>query len=65
MTTIPVGSFPPGVDFNPDKESMYVTNQNSNKVSVIDGVTNKVAATILVMGSFPPGVDFNPYNGFM
>jgi YVTN family beta-propeller protein len=44
---------------------MYVTNQNSNNVSVKDAATNKVAATTPVMGSGPTGVDFNPDNVFM
>ncbi|WP_423826901.1 hypothetical protein [Serratia marcescens] len=38
---------------------MYVTNLNSNNVSVIDGLTNGVIATIPV-GNGPFGVGVNP-----
>jgi YVTN family beta-propeller protein len=43
---------------------MYVTNGGSNTVSVINGITNTVVATIPV-GLFPRAIAFNPDNGFM
>jgi YVTN family beta-propeller protein len=43
---------------------MYVTNFSSNTVSVIDGNTNQVIATIpMPSGSNPSGVVFGSYNG--
>jgi YVTN family beta-propeller protein len=44
---------------NPDGKHVYVTNQNSNNVSVIDTATNMVATTISV-GNFPRGVTVAP-----
>jgi YVTN family beta-propeller protein len=38
-----------------------VTNINSNTVSVIDGITNKVTANIAV-GRIPYGIAVNPIN---
>jgi YVTN family beta-propeller protein len=38
---------------------IYVSNQSDNNVSVIDGVTNTVIATVPV-GSLPTGVGVNP-----
>ena len=64
VATIPVGSAPQGIAFNPDNGFLYVANQGSNTVSVIDGTTNTVTATIPV-GSLPQSIAFNPDNGFM
>ena len=62
VATIPVGSIPIGVAFNPDNGFVYVANFNSNTVSVIDPSTNTVVATIPV-GTNPVGIAFNPNNG--
>src|SRR3990172_4946493 len=48
-----------GVCVNPSTNRVYVTNADSNNVSVIDGATNKVIATVPV-GSSPLGVYVNP-----
>jgi YVTN family beta-propeller protein len=64
VDTIPVGTFPFDVAFNPDNGFLYVANAGSNTVSVIDPATNTVVATITVGGS-PIGIAFNPDNGFM
>ena len=48
-----------GVCVNPSTNRVYVTNADSNNVSVIDGATNKVIATVPV-GSSPLGVCVNP-----
>lgn len=48
IATIPVGSAPTGVAFNPAGTEAYVTNQYSGSVSVIHAASNAVAATINV-----------------
>src|SRR5204862_361208 len=57
--TIPVGVHPWGVGVNPVTNMIYVTNEQSNTNSVIDGSTNSVVSTIQT-GSFPWGVGVNP-----
>src|SRR5258706_10333808 len=46
--TIPVGTNPFGVGVNPVTNTIFVAKINSNTVSVIDGATNTVTATIPV-----------------
>jgi YVTN family beta-propeller protein len=53
--TIPVGIHPVGVAVTPDGAHAYVTNSESNNVSVIDLPSNAVTATIPV-GTGPVGV---------
>jgi len=48
VTTVTVGSAPYGVAVNPAGTRVYVTNNNSDNVSVIDTATNTVAATVAV-----------------
>ena len=48
IATIPVGGNPFGVAINPTNGLVYVTNADSNTVSVIDPATNTVVATIPV-----------------
>src|SRR3989304_799358 len=43
---IPVGSAPIGIAVNPNANRVYVNNYSSNDVSVIDGRTDTVTATI-------------------
>jgi YVTN family beta-propeller protein len=50
---------PEGEGVTPDGTRGYVSNANSNTVSVIDTAANKVVATILV-GSFPRGLAVTP-----
>ena len=59
IATIPVGDTPAGVSVSPDGGKIYVTNELSQTLSVIDSATNTVIATIPV-GFFPQGVDFLP-----
>jgi YVTN family beta-propeller protein len=47
------------VAITPDGTSAYVTNENSNSVSVIDTTSNEVVATIAVGGQ-PRGVATTP-----
>jgi YVTN family beta-propeller protein len=58
IATIPVGTNPNGVGTNPLTNRIYVTNQDDNNVSVIDGVTQTVITTILV-GARPFAVGVN------
>ena len=58
---VAVDSYPIGVAVNPVTKNVYVTNEFSNTVSVIDGITQRVTDTITV-GSFPYGVAVNPFN---
>jgi len=44
--TIPVGSYPYGITFNPVNGLLYVTNFGSNNISVISTTTNRVVAWI-------------------
>jgi YVTN family beta-propeller protein len=59
-----VGNSPNGIAFNPNNGDMYVTNEVSDTVSVIDGTTNTVIGTIPV-GDLPDGIAFNPNNGYV
>ncbi|MDE3023320.1 MAG: YncE family protein [Pseudomonadota bacterium] len=57
--TITVGSSPLGIAYAPSSNSIYVTNINSNNVSVINPATNTVTATITV-GTNPYGIAYAP-----
>jgi YVTN family beta-propeller protein len=52
---------PVGIAVNPTTNKIYVTNQDSNYLSVIDGSTNKVINNIKV-GSSPFNIALNPVN---
>jgi YVTN family beta-propeller protein len=56
--SIGVGNYPFGVAVNPTTNLVYVTGAGDNSVSVINGVTNTVTASIAV-GS-PRGIAVNP-----
>lgn len=58
ITSIPVGAVPGFVAVNQTTNRIYVSNLNSNNVSVIDGATNTVIATVPV-GNSPTGIDVN------
>lgn len=55
------GSFPIGVDINPIANKLYVANQFSNTISVIDIDKSKVEKNIDV-GDSPYDVDVNPFS---
>ena len=57
--TIPVGSSPQGIAVDPTGTHVYVANNGSDTVSVIDTATNTVTATIDV-GAAPVGVAVDP-----
>jgi len=50
--------------YNPSNGFVYVTNADSNTVSVIDGSDNTVVDTITIE-SQPWGLAYNPSNGYM
>jgi YVTN family beta-propeller protein len=56
---IPVGSSPGAVAVNPTTDTIYVANNGSNTVSMIDGATDTVTATIAV-GTSPYSVAVDP-----
>jgi YVTN family beta-propeller protein len=53
VTRIPVGSHPNAMTLSPDASRLYVTNANSNDVSVVDVAQQRVVETI----------DLSPYEG--
>jgi YVTN family beta-propeller protein len=55
------GSFPIGIDINPITNKLYVANQFSNTISVIDIEKSKVETNIDV-GNSPYDVDVNPFS---
>jgi YVTN family beta-propeller protein len=59
-TAIPVGPRPFGVGVNPTTNKIYVGNQGSNTVSVIDGATDTVIGSPIEVGAAPFGVGVNP-----
>jgi YVTN family beta-propeller protein len=58
---IDVNTFPVGIAVNPNTGKVYVANEFSNTVSVIDTETDMIKSTINV-GDFPYGIDTNPLN---
>jgi YVTN family beta-propeller protein len=50
ITTIPAGTNPDGILFDPTTKSVWAFNGRSKNVSVIDAATNRVVATIDVPG---------------
>jgi YVTN family beta-propeller protein/VCBS repeat-containing protein len=69
-SALAVGAAPWGVDVNPTTNRIYVSNFNGSSVSVIDGATDTIIATIPV-GAYPKGLAVNsvtnriyvPHNG--
>ena len=55
------GSFPIGIDINPITNKLYVANQFSNTISVIDTDKSKVEKNIDV-GNSPYDVEVNPFS---
>jgi YVTN family beta-propeller protein len=61
VTTIAVGSKPFGIAVNTKTNKLYVTNTGSNDISVIDGASNAVVATITDPNAvLPIAVAVNP-----
>ena len=55
---------PWGIAYDPSNGYIYVTDAGSDTVSVINGATNTVIATIPV-GSGPEGIAYDPSNGYI
>ena len=62
LATVPVGSWPYGATYDAAKREVFVTNINSNNVSVINDTTDAVVATVPV-GSEPSGAAYDAANG--
>jgi len=58
------GMGPWGIAYDPSNGYIYVANFGSDTVSVIDGATNTVIATIPV-GYGPEGIAYDPSNGYI
>lgn len=58
ITNVPVGSYPVAVAVNPLTNKIYVVNQSSNNVTVIDGATNHT--TSVPVGASPTALAINP-----
>ena len=58
LTTIPTGSHPVALAPNPASRKLYVANQYSNNVTVIDEVT--YATATIPVGSYPTDIAANP-----
>ena len=56
---MPVGEWPLGIAVTPDGKKVYVTNAESDNVSVIDTATNTVTATVNA-GIYPTGIVIVP-----
>jgi YVTN family beta-propeller protein len=59
IATDTVGAYPAGIAANPATNIIYVTNHDSNTMSVINGANNTVIATIPV-GNHPMAIGVNP-----
>jgi YVTN family beta-propeller protein len=57
---LPPTGHPLSVAVNPRTNRVYVTNGDGNSVSVVDGVTNTVIGTPILVGRGPFGVAVNP-----
>src|SRR5437879_3454275 len=62
VTSVKVGAAPTGVAVNSSTNRVYVANGLSGTLSVVDGVTNVVAATVH-LGVAPAGVAVNSSSG--
>ena len=60
VTDVAVGNAPFGVAVDPLSDLIFVTNLNDRTVSVINGKTNRIVATVPTFGRF---VDVNPVTG--
>jgi len=58
--TVPVRDGPHGVAANPSTSLLYVANEGSDNVSVINGITSEVVGDPIPVGDQPQGVALNP-----
>ena len=59
-----MGDFPRTLEYNPGNNNIYVANQLSGDVSVIDSSTNTVIKTVDV-GQHLQDLEYNPSNGYI
>jgi YVTN family beta-propeller protein len=57
---IPIGQFANYVGLDPISNEVFVTDGQANTVTVLDGKTNQIGATVQLKGVFPVGVAANP-----
>ncbi|MBV9869287.1 MAG: hypothetical protein JO214_01465 [Frankiaceae bacterium] len=62
-TTVPVGSYPVGAAVDPVTHKVFVANDGSNSVTVLDGDTYKVENTLANVGSAPSAAAVDPKTG--
>ena len=66
LATIPVGTNPIGIVSPPNSNKLYVSNEDSNSVSVVSKTSLSVTATILLpVGSKPHHINFSPNGRFV
>ena len=58
IATIPAGNFPSTIALNPVTNRIYVTNEGTANITVIDGATN--TTTTVAVGGNPQGIAVNP-----
>jgi YVTN family beta-propeller protein len=64
--SLTVGGVPNGIVLDPSNGNLYVANFGPGTLSVINGSTNSVSATINLNYSVSPwDVGYNPFNGFV
>jgi YVTN family beta-propeller protein len=59
-TMIPIGQFANYVGLDEFSNEVFVTDGQANTVTVVDGKSNQIGATVQLKGRFPLGVAANP-----
>ncbi len=57
--TITVGSYPAGMGIDTNHDRLYIANSDSDNVSVIDGLSDRLITSISV-GQYPSAITYNP-----
>ncbi|HEX4020256.1 MAG TPA: MBG domain-containing protein [Acidobacteriaceae bacterium] len=63
--TVPVGTTPQGVAVDPVTNNIFVVNQASNTVTVLNGATGAAIGTPISVGAAPVAVALNPATGMV
>src|SRR6188472_2648766 len=64
FSTVSIGGAPRAIGYNPFNNDIYIVNENTNDVSVINSSDNQVKKLINV-GEWPVDVEYNPSNNNM